>query len=731
MRRPLAVCLSLLVAAMVGLGAREVDAQQQTAKPKAATGHVLLASDVACTVKLDGEALASLDGSGPKKVQVPFGEHLLDAVTPDGQKWSKVITVTSAEQMVVKVEFGAAAGVAAGATASALLFISDAPALLEIDGQKAGELSGGTVGAPAYHKVAVEPGRHVVRVVAKDDPRVAAGFDVKVGDGAQEVVRLSLAAKVKGLQEAGARRPRADALGLTWVLIPTGEFQMGCSPGDNECNQDERPVHLVKITRSFEMNPTEVTVAQFQKYAAASGTPVPAQASWSPPAMAVVNITWDQAAAFCAWVGGRLPTEAEYEYAARGGSTGPRYGDLDAIAWYSHGGNAKVDLDDLWNNKAKHDVKVYTALVSATLPVAHEVGTKAPNAFGLYDMLGNVSEWCNDWYSEIYYQAGFAMNPLGPPSGVQRIIRGGSYRDIGGDIRVSYRRHASPTVPIFEVGFRCVRDAATSPATISSSLDSPGFPGSETHAAEAAADPTLSTGGLVQIASSEGVTGIDGGADAETARATQDQIAFEEFRKRKEAQDSAELQRAEAQRHQVEAQAAADREDDRASNAEMMNQLGSAIGNLGQTIANRNQVRHGNTSSLGITPSVPTASGTGTSAGTCNPIPPDWSAIQTPEVRQMAQPSNIDGAIQRAGSASAALQAARGWLVQAQSTLRDNEAQWAQTCQQIGTGADACRVFYTPNATTMLDSSRNELVLARDQLAYISGVVSVLECRAR
>jgi hypothetical protein len=229
------------------------------------------------------------------------------------------------------------------------------------------------------------------------------------------------------------------------------------------------------------------------------------------------------------------------------------------------------------------------------------------------------------------------------------------------------------------------------------------------------------------------VSGID--ADADTARAAQDQLAFEDFRKRKEAQDNAERQlaeaRAAAERQRVEAQAAADREDDRAFRAEMMNQLGSAIGNLGQTIANGKQIRHGDTSSLGITPSVPGASGVGATGGICNPIPPDWSAIQTPQVRQMAQPSNIDGAIQRAGSVAAALQAARGWLVQAQSTLKDNEAQWAQICQQIGTGADACRVFYTPNATTMLDSSRNELLLARDQVAYISGVVSVLECRAR
>ncbi|MGD1149128.1 MAG: SUMF1/EgtB/PvdO family nonheme iron enzyme [Thermoanaerobaculaceae bacterium] len=727
MRKTLALSLGvyLLVAAMVSFGARYADAQEQTAKPKAATGHVLLASDVACTVKLDGDVLASLDGSGPKKVQVPFGEHLLDAVTPDGQKWSKVIKVTSAEQMVVKVEFGAAAGGAAGATASALLFISDAPALLEIDGQKAAELPGGTAEAPAYQKLAVAPGRHVVRVVAKDDARVAAGFDVKVGEGAQEVVRLSLAARVKGLKGA-------DTLGLRWNSIPAGEFQMGCSPSDR-CSDDEMPAHLVKITRPFEMNPTEVTVAQFEKYAAASGTPLRTQQSWGGPAAPVVNVTWDQAVVFCTWVGGRLPTEAEYEYAARAGSTAFRYGDLDEIAWYADdAGNAKIDATDLFYIKAKKDWKAYLQLIEANGNHPHEVGTKAPNAFGLYDMLGNVWEWCSDWYSNIYYQAGFAVNPIGPPSGEKRVIRGGGFEQLSATIRVSQRGGDLPTTVDEEIGFRCVRDTAAAHATVSS-LGSLGFPGPGTQGAELAADASLSTGGLVQIASGEGVSGID--ADADTARAAQDQLAFEDFRKRKEAQDNAERQlaeaRAAAERQRVEAQAAADREDDRAFRAEMMNQLGSAIGNLGQTIANGKQIRHGDTSSLGITPSVPGASGVGATGGICNPIPPDWSAIQTPQVRQMAQPSNIDGAIQRAGSVAAALQAARGWLVQAQSTLKDNEAQWAQICQQIGTGADACRVFYTPNATTMLDSSRNELLLARDQVAYISGVVSVLECRAR
>lgn len=96
----------------------------------------------------------------------------------------------------------------------------------------------------------------------------------------------------------------------------------------------------------------------------------------------------------------------------------------------------------------------------------------------------------------------------------------------------------------------------------------------------------------------------------------------------------------------------------------------------------------------------------------------------------MAQPGNVTGAISRAGSAAAALPAARGWLSQAQSDLRDSESQFASTCRQIGTGSSACQVFYTPNATTILDSSRNQVLLSRDQVKYASGMVGALSCRA-
>ncbi len=104
--------------------------------------------------------------------------------------------------------------------------------------------------------------------------------------------------------------------------------------------------------------------------------------------------------------------------------------------------------------------------------------------------------------------------------------------------------------------------------------------------------------------------------------------------------------------------------------------------------------------------------------------------MQTPAVRQMAQPSNVDDSIARAGTAISALSAARVLLSQAQSDLREQELQFSSTCGQIGVDANKCEVFYLPDARTMLDASRNELVLRRDKVAYLTGMVNALSCRS-
>lgn len=421
--------------------------------PTAAKATILLASDVACTVKLDGEKVADLVPDEPKKVAVAPGEHLVSASTPDGLKWSKVVTATGASQTVVKIDIGGAAGGSGGAGgASAILFMSDAPALIEIDGKKSGEV-GGSPETPGQKKVGLPAGRHVVRIAAKDDPRVGGEFDVRVEGGAQEIVRLTLAEKLKGLKNA-------DSAGLKWARISAGDFTMGCSPGDKECDDDEKPAHFVKITKPFEMAVTETTAGQFRKYAAASGAMVPGQPSWSTDAHPVVNVTWDESAGFCKWAGGRLPTEAEWEYAARGESPNARYGLLDDVAWYAdNAGRSPLNSTYIWEQETRKNWDAYVAKLKANDNSAHPVGLKGANAYGLYDTLGNVWEWTGDWYSDIYYQSGASLNPVGPRPGEKRVLRGGSWDGKAEWTRASDRGRNSPAERSDSDGFRCLRDA--------------------------------------------------------------------------------------------------------------------------------------------------------------------------------------------------------------------------------------------------------------------------------
>jgi formylglycine-generating enzyme required for sulfatase activity len=204
------------------------------------------------------------------------------------------------------------------------------------------------------------------------------------------------------------------------VWIPPGTFTMGCSTGDSECDSDEKLPHQVTITKGFWLGQSEVTQAAYQRVVEKNPS------RFKGADLPVENVSWDEAQAYCQAVGGRLPTEAEWEDAARGGSGQSQHGDIDRSAWYSGNSGGRT----------------------------HEVAQKQANAFGLYDMLGNVWEWTADWYGD--YTPDSAVDPAGPASGQSRAERGGSWLNDPRLARVSYRLSIVPGSRYRGLGLRCV-----------------------------------------------------------------------------------------------------------------------------------------------------------------------------------------------------------------------------------------------------------------------------------
>jgi formylglycine-generating enzyme required for sulfatase activity len=223
-----------------------------------------------------------------------------------------------------------------------------------------------------------------------------------------------------------------NSLGMTFGRIPAGEFRMGSTDGDG----DERPVHTVRISQPFYLGIHAVTQGQWE---AVMGTN-PSRFTGDPN-RPVEQVSWEDAQAFIGRLNAReghtryrLPTEAEWEYAARAGSTAAYYfGDdsrrLGEYAWYGENAGGQT----------------------------HPVGTLQPNAWGLYDMYGNVWEWVQDWYGE--YTAEPVTDPQGPAAGSVRVIRGGSWDSDARNCRSAGRAPIAPGTRSDDLGFRLLRTA--------------------------------------------------------------------------------------------------------------------------------------------------------------------------------------------------------------------------------------------------------------------------------
>jgi formylglycine-generating enzyme required for sulfatase activity len=280
--------------------------------------------------------------------------------------------------------------------------------------------------------------------------------------------------------------------GLRYVRVPAGDFRMGCVPNDQQCDAHERPRHQVRLTMPYWIATTEVTVRAYRDFVLATGHATFAEragkgrafsverSQWewvsgltwerplyadraAPPDWPAVQVDAKDAEAFCAWAGGRLPTEAEWERAARAGND-------DAIhVW----GNASVPRVGTVRFANGPDVRTKRRIPQWETFAAYDDGFAtlapvarfAPNAFGLYDMAGNVYEWTADTYDSAAYAGGPRVDPrvdsrVSAPD-ARRVVRGGSWGYFPAHLRSSFRGFFPATgFPTATLGFRCARDSA-------------------------------------------------------------------------------------------------------------------------------------------------------------------------------------------------------------------------------------------------------------------------------
>lgn len=213
------------------------------------------------------------------------------------------------------------------------------------------------------------------------------------------------------------------------IYIEGGTFQMG-----NERGYDsEKPVHKVTLN-DFYISQHPITVKQYRLFCEETGKIMPKEPSWGwRDDHPIINVTWEDAKDYCEWKNGRLPTEAEWEFSARGGNKSKKYkysgsNQINSVAWYNKNADSKT----------------------------HIVSSKAPNELNLYDMTGNVWEWCMDYYGN--YHGEPQNNPQRPSEGNERTQRGGSWRNYEYQLRLTARRGKKPEYKYDDVGFRLVKE---------------------------------------------------------------------------------------------------------------------------------------------------------------------------------------------------------------------------------------------------------------------------------
>jgi formylglycine-generating enzyme len=336
-------------------------------------------------------------------------------------------------------------------------------------------VDGRSYGASPKRMPKLKPGVHILQIEA---PGYLPAFQkVAIKAGSTEQVTVSLIReRSESRQPEKLMTNRGDGAELTW--IPGGAFKMGSDQAEVLAMWQryrwphfirapgETPAHLVEV-EGFWLCRTEVTNRQYEKFVLATGHRKPKYAEdarFNGPDQPVVGVSWEDAQAYCDWAGLRLPTEAEWERAARGAATGVgTHAARSVFAWGNRLPKSPSRVANLPDESFRNggfstfdSFAAYDDGFTYTAPV----GSFEPGEFGLYDMAGNVWEWCADWYDPNYYRKSPVRNPKGPASGDYRVRRGGAWLSIPWHVRLGSR----DVVNLFEgvsdtVGFRPARSA--------------------------------------------------------------------------------------------------------------------------------------------------------------------------------------------------------------------------------------------------------------------------------
>lgn len=307
----------------------------------------------------------------------------------------------------------------------------------------------GVLFTEAFASALLKPGLTVARIVADIQEQVAGGsagrqvplyYAGSLASKTYLIAPAPVAAKVEVKVEVKeVERPlragdsKYNPHREKYIYIPAGKFLMGCVPAaEADCRPEEKPRHEVDITRAFWLGETEVTVAFWERFRLANRSYKKKSGQATYP---VTGVSWDEAKAYCEWAGGRLPTEAEWEYAARAGKSDEPF------------------LSD--RKKARESANFEGTAGSDLFEQLAPVGTFDPNPWYLRDMSGNVWEWVSDFFDAGYYAKSPGADPKGPETGRHHVTRGGSYYSKAEEhLRFSYRKEQHEKAN--NVGFRCV-----------------------------------------------------------------------------------------------------------------------------------------------------------------------------------------------------------------------------------------------------------------------------------